>query len=85
MRRPRDLIRRLALLTSTAGLAVAAATLGSSGPALARQDLFTAMGVQRPANPRPAPDLALPSPDGRMVGLKDFKGKVVLLGFFTST
>lgn len=85
MRRPRDFIRRLALLTPAAGLAVAAATLSSSGPVQARQDLFAAMAVQRPANPGLAPDLELPSLDGRTVRIKDFRGKVVLLGFFTTT
>lgn len=81
MRRPRDLIRRLALLTPVAGLAITA--LGWEGPALGTEDPFVRMAVQRPANP--APDLALPSLDGRTVRIRYLQGKVVLLGFFTTT
>ena len=62
-----------------------AVALGSEGPSLATEDPFAAMGVQRPANPSPAPDLELASLEGRTVHIKDFRGKVVLLGFFTTT
>lgn len=58
---------------------------GSQGPATGAEDLFKAMAVQRPANPGSAPDLELPGLDGKTVLLKDFRGKVVLLGFFTTT
>ena len=85
MRRTRDFVRRVAFLTSTVGLVFTAVTLGSEGPSLATEDPFAAMGVQRPANPSPAPDLALPSLDGRTVHIKDFRGKVVLLSFFATT
>lgn len=54
-------------------------------PAAGAEDAFKAMAVQRPANLGPAPDLALPSLEGKTVRLKDFHGKVVLLGFFTTT
>ena len=69
----------------TVVLVITALTVGFSGPALGTEELFAALGVQRPANPSPAPDLALPSLDGRLVHIKDFRGKVVLLSFFTTT
>ena len=78
-------IRQVALLTSTVGLMTAALTLGSGGLAPAAEDFFRSMGVHRPASPSPAPDLALPTPEGRTVDIKEFTGKVVLLGFFTTT
>jgi len=83
--RAQDLLRRPALLTWTVGLVIGALALGPSGPARGTEDLFAPMGVQRPANPALAPDLGLPSLDGRTVHVKDFRGKVVLLGFFTTT
>ncbi len=69
----------------TVMLVITAVTVGVSGPALGTEELFAALGVQRPANPTSAPDLALPSLDGRTVHIKDLRGKVVLLGFFTTT
>lgn len=66
-------------------LVITTLTVGNTGPALGTEDLFAAMGVQRPANPGPAPDLSLPSLDGGTFHLKDFQGKVVLLGFFSTT
>lgn len=69
----------------TVALVITALTVGFARPALGTEELFAAMGVQRPPNPSPAPDLALPSLDGGTVHLKEFRGKVVLLGFFTTT
>lgn len=63
----------------------AALVLSSAGVGLAGEDLFATLGVQRAVNPRPAPDLALPSLGGGTVRLSEFRGKVVLLGFFTTT
>lgn len=82
---PRDLMSRPTFLASTAGLVIAAWTLGLGEPAVGTEDLFAAMAVQRPAVSGPAPELVLPSLDGRTVDIKDFQGKVVLLGFFTTT
>lgn len=73
--------RLLALLVFMAGLGATA--LGRHG--LAAEDPFAALAVQRFASPSPVPDLALPGLDGRTVRLEDFQGKVVLLGFFTTT
>ncbi|MBI2461844.1 MAG: hypothetical protein HYV61_10220 [Candidatus Rokubacteria bacterium] len=54
-------------------------------PSAAVADPSAALGVERPARPGPAPELALPSLDGKVVRLQDFRGQVVLLGFFTTT
>ena len=85
MRRPHDFTCRLALLTSTVLLLIGALTPGWAQPAAGTEELFARMGVQRPPNPAAAPDLSLPSLDGRTVSLRDFRGKVVFLGFFTTT
>jgi cytochrome oxidase Cu insertion factor (SCO1/SenC/PrrC family) len=45
---------------------------------------FDAMGVDRVAEATSAPDLAFRSLGGREVRLRDLRGKVVLLGFFTT-
>ncbi len=47
-------------------------------------DPFEAMGVDRVGEPVPAPDLAFRTLDGREVRLHALRGKVVLLGFFTT-
>lgn len=81
----RRVTRQVAIAALLATSLVTAVTLGSGRPAQGTEDLFLRMGVQRPATPGPAPDLRLPSLDGKTVHLKDFGGKVVLLGFFTTT
>lgn len=58
--------------------------MGFALPSAAAADPYAAMGVERPSRPRPAPELALPSLDGKVVRLQDFRGKVILLGFFTT-
>lgn len=69
------------------GLAGALLLLTASPEGVVGQsrDPFEAMGVERPAKPFPAPDLAFTALDGRVARLGDLRGKVVLLGFFTST
>jgi len=49
------------------------------------RDPFEAMSVQRLAEPVAAPDLAFLTAEGREARLGEFRGKVVLLGFFTAT
>ncbi len=61
---------------------LAAPALAASGPGDAPRDPFDTMGVHRPAEPAPAPDLAFRSLDGREARLRDLRGKVVLLGLF---
>ncbi len=45
---------------------------------------FERMGVVQPRNERNAPDFSLETPDGKTLGLKDFKGKVILLNFWAT-
>jgi cytochrome oxidase Cu insertion factor (SCO1/SenC/PrrC family) len=66
-------------------LAVGLTGAAAGGTAAAGTDPFEAMQVQRPAEPVPAPDLAFTALDGRPVRLSALRGKVVLLGFFTTT
>jgi hypothetical protein len=49
------------------------------------KDPFDAMGVHRPAEPFPAPDLVFLTVEGRQARLSELRGKVVVLGFFTTT
>ena len=85
MRHARKLLRRFVLLLPMFWLGVAASPPASSEPVQGAEDLFDSLGVHRPLSPTPAPDLALPTPEGRTIDIKDFTGKVVLLGFFTTT
>jgi hypothetical protein len=71
-------------LTWILGLINALVLIGTIRPAQAAEDLFAGMVVQRPAQLEPAPALALPTLEGNTVHLQDFRGKVVLLGFFTT-
>lgn len=50
----------------------------------AREDLFKRLGVERFSPPRPAHDFGLPTPDGTLLRLGDFRGKVVFLDFWAS-
>jgi cytochrome oxidase Cu insertion factor (SCO1/SenC/PrrC family) len=78
-------IRRVTYLTWVFGLVMAFLIIGAIRPAQAAEDLFASMAVQRPAQLEPAPALALPNPEGNTVHLQDSRGKVVLLGFFSTT
>lgn len=49
------------------------------------KDPFDAMAVHRPAEPFAAPELVFTSLDGHEVRLSGLRGKVVVLGFFTTT
>lgn len=51
----------------------------------AGKDPFDAMGVHRPVELVPAPELVFRSLDGGEARLRDLRGKVVLLGFFTTS
>ena len=84
MRRTRNRSRQVVCLAWVVGLLSVPLMLGSIGSVQAAEDPFASMTVQRPSQPGAAPDLALPTLEGTTVNLKDFRGKVVLLGFFTS-
>jgi hypothetical protein len=84
MHRIRDLISRGARLTWILGLISALVLIGAIRPAQAAEDLFVSTAVQRLAQFEPAPALALTNLEGNTVHLQDFRGKVVLLGFFTT-
>ena len=49
------------------------------------KDPYDAMVVHRPVEPFAAPELMFTSLDGREARLSDFRGKVIVLGFFTTT
>ena len=66
-------------------LAVAILALAPVAGATEATDPFAAMGVERPRELVPAPNLTFVSLEGGHVRLSDLRGKVVLLGFFTTT
>jgi hypothetical protein len=84
MHRIREPISREVRLTWILGLISALVLIGTIRPEPAAEDLFASMAVQRPAQLEPAPALVLPNLEGNTVHLQDFRGKVVLLGSFTT-
>jgi len=73
----------------TAGAAILALLMMPVFAGLATADAagdpFEALDVDRSVESVAAPDLALRSLEGREVRLRDLHGKVVLLGFFTTS
>jgi hypothetical protein len=63
---------------------VVTALVGLSGAEVPK-DPFDAMVVHRPVEVAPAPDVAFHRLDGREARVRDLRGKVVLLGFFTTS
>ena len=84
MPRTRNRFRQVVCLAWVVGLMSVPWMLGSIGSVQAAEDPFENMAVQRPAQVSATPDLALPTLEGTTVNIKDFRGKVVLLGFFTT-
>ena len=67
-------------------LALGTWLLPVAGPISAAGDPFAALSVQAIPGPAPSPSLSLPDLTGRVVAIpEEFRGKVVLLGFFTTT
>ena len=77
---PGALLRPLA-----AALTLALVSLSSTAVGQDVKDPFEALVVQRPGEPLPAPDLVFTTVDGRQARLSELRGKVVFLGFFTTT
>ena len=65
-------------------LAVTVMVLFRSGVAGMTADPLAAMQVLLTERGKEAPDFVLPDPEGKRVGLRDFRGKVLLLTFFTT-
>lgn len=73
----------------TLSIALLATTLSAVPMSFAMQagaatDPFEAMAVHRIEVPELAPDMGFAAPDGRPARVRDLRGKVVLLGFFTT-
>ena len=67
-------------------LALMGAFLTMMGAGAPLSDPFAELGVERLNAASPAPELSLLGLDGRTVSLpRDFRGKVVLVSFFTTT
>lgn len=61
-------------------------TLGAVAPGDGAADPLEALGAERPLEVKPSVALALPGLDGKVVRLpEEFKGKVVVLSFFSTT
>jgi len=73
-------VRSISFLALGIWLLVVAGSVWAAG------DPFEALGVQVIQEPAPSPALSLPDLTGRVVAIpEEFRGKVVLLGFFTTT
>ena len=78
--------RPLVVLTGTVAAAVMLVLVAALPAALAQAgDPFEAMSVQRPAKPVAAPEFVFRTGDGREARLAELRGKVILLGFFSTT
>ena len=72
-------VLRIAVAILLAGL-----TAGVSRPARAQPDQFGAVNALRVMPPVPAPGVRFQRLDGRPAGLEAFRGRPVLLTFFTT-
>ena len=73
-------VRSVSFLALGIWLLAAAQPVGAAG------DPFENLGSQAIPEPAPSPALSLPDLTGRVVAVpEEFRGKVVLLGFFTTT
>lgn len=58
--------------------------LGASGPVGAGEHFLRALGVERFKSPVQAAEFSLPTPEGKVLRLNDFRGKVVFLNFWAT-
>ncbi len=69
-----------------AGLVGAGILWAPSGPARAAEDnLFAAMRGTPVVPPAAAPDVAIPALNGGPLRLADLRGKLLIVGFFSTT
>jgi hypothetical protein len=59
-------------------------TIGATRPAAAQPDPFLAMNAMRPLSPGPVPDVTFRRLDGQVARLESFRGRPILLTFFTT-
>lgn len=59
-------------------------TNGATAPAAAQPDPFLAMNAMRPLSPAPVPDVTFRRLDGQVARLESFRGRPILLTFFTT-
>lgn len=69
---------------SFVAIVVVAGVLGSWLPALAQADPLAALNGVSANPPSSAPEIAFRALDGRQVRLEEFRGRPVLLTFFTT-
>jgi hypothetical protein len=74
--------RRELIVAAALGLGLLAP--GGVGGADITKDPFDAMAIDRVAVPTPAPDVVFRTLDGSEVRVGDLRGRLVLLGFFTT-
>jgi cytochrome oxidase Cu insertion factor (SCO1/SenC/PrrC family) len=75
----------IARFAAAAGLAAMLwATVAAAQPAAAPSPAWEEMGVSIYESPKAAPAFALPALDGRTVRLEDYRGRPLLLFFWTT-
>ena len=73
------------VLAAAGGLILGLLAVVGAAPARSASDPFEAMDVDRAGLPVPAPDVAFRSLEGQEVRVRTLRGKVLLLGFFTTS